>query len=107
MPAYQCPACKEWPTFPDRHKCPPVWEVRIDSTHDDDWREFYARHADEAAEKAGEEYDTGGDYYLVRGNTIEAEVRLKGAAEIERYEISAESIPRYYANPIPSPQTVE
>lgn len=95
-----CGTCKNHMLYPDTHKCPPVWQARVESDNNEDWMEFYARDADEAAEKAAENYDLD-DYPLLKGNEAIVEVRLKGSDKIERFCARGESLPHYYVNPVP------
>ena len=97
-----CDICNEWTLYPKQHKCPPVWETRIDG--DGDWREFRARDADRAAEKAAEKYDQS-DYTLSKGEAAVVEVRRQGDITGEFFEVYAEMLPHYYANPIPEPES--
>lgn len=100
-----CDTCKEHTLFPARHKCAPMWEARFDGEDSaDDWRKYRARDGDEVATKAAEEYDRDtGDYPIVRGNSILVEVRKVGEIESEWFEVRGESIPQYYASPVPPP----
>lgn len=55
------------------------------------WKTFMAHSAEDAAEKAGEYYDTSGDYYLSEdeSNSINFAVRLLGSPKVRWFKVNA------------------
>lgn len=84
------------------HACPPIWEARILKTRwENDWTEVHARDAEDAASKFCERYDSDGEYSIIQDGGAEIEVRKLGEDQITQVEISAESVPTYYAHARP------
>lgn len=97
---YQCSVCGEHIFTTLRHRCAPVWHVRLDWQHKGEERKTFATDAQEAAEKFCERYDRNGDYDIVREGVAKvvvynASMQLAGA-----YGIEAESKPVYFSHPI-------
>lgn len=96
----RCKTCGEFGWF-DRsagnHACSPIWEARLFGAGDDEWMDVHADDAETAAEKFCEQYDSGGDYDIIRCGSAEVEVRKPGDAEASLWDISAESVPEYHA----------
>jgi hypothetical protein len=86
---------------PRNHVCPPKWDWRSDEWHAaDEWRigRIYADNAEMAAEIAGEEYDSDGDFGLTRlGECTEIEVRPTAGGPASRWIVSAQMLNRYTA----------
>lgn len=78
----------------DRYK---KYEVMHPDAAGDEWMEVEATDHEDAALTYAQSYDTGGDYQLMKGNKEAIAVRLKGADDVQWYEISGEAIPHYYA----------
>lgn len=91
----KCPTCHKY-DFLSRHKCAPVWEARIFGDGDE-WYDVHGWDVEDAAAKFAERYDEGGDYDIIRRGSAEIEVRKQGDATIIMVDISAESVPQYYA----------
>lgn len=66
----------------------------------DDSKSFKAFDAEAAARDYAEHYDTGGDYSLLNGDTIEIEVVGPGG-EKTKFRCSGETVPSYSAKEIP------
>lgn len=84
------------------HQCSPVWEARVVTSRPDDseWEAVHARDAEQAAEKFAEQHDSNcGDYPILNSGEETVEVRREGAAESQRFEVRAESVPQYHAGP--------
>lgn len=97
MPYQRCKVCEEW-GWTDKHSCPPIWEARIFETKwQEDWHEVRANSPERAAQKFAEEYDCHGDYDILKRGSEEVEVRKQGEETITLVDISAESVPTYYA----------
>lgn len=94
----RCKTCKEW-GFTGSHECPPIWEARIFETKwQEDWHEVHAADAERAAQKFAEDYDCYGDYDIIRRGSAEVEVRKVGDDKAVLVDVSAESVPHYYAH---------
>jgi hypothetical protein len=103
----RCPHCREngWFDRPfGNHTCSPVWEARLFGAGDDEWLDVRADDAETAAEKFCDQYDSGGDYDIIRSGSAEVEVRKPGEEAITLWDISAESVPEYHAYPRRTPQ---
>ena len=91
MPAISyecCTTCGEW-GFSDTHRCPPIWQCRVEGCHDDDqWLEYYARMPDTAALKMAENHDADGE-------------------NERRFRCRGEAVPTYYATEIRDTETGE
>lgn len=101
MSEYFCPKCDGYNGFkPELHKCPPTWEVFVEDYHgDDDGIEVCAHDAEEAAEKAIEEWDAQGDYTCIGGEEIT--VTVKGSdGSIKKFYVTGRSSPSYYATEV-------
>lgn len=92
----RCDTCGNY-GWVESHRCPPEWQCRRQGESDDDWITVRASDAEEAAETAVEEFDQD-DHHLMRGGTLEVEVRQLGAATITRWSVRGEAIPTYYAH---------
>jgi hypothetical protein len=97
MSSSRCETCKEWVFF-DSHRCPPKYQVRqVWPNGDvDDWRDFYARDPEEAAEKWAERYDSYGDYTIVNGSSAIVDV-MDEEETVTKFEVTGESVPSYRA----------
>ncbi len=83
------------------HKCLPEWEWREERDHSaDEWsdRRVRANDPEDAAILAAEIHDEE-DYPLVRRGDAVIQVRRIGTMETSRWNVSAESVPEYHANP--------
>lgn len=98
--AYErCKKCGDWGWFPS-HRCAPIWEARLYETRwQEDWHEVNADSAETAARKFAEQYDQGGDYDIIKRGSAEIEVRKQGDNAVTLMDVSAESVPQYYAHP--------
>jgi hypothetical protein len=101
----RCTVCGKY-GWVGSHVCDPEWEWSYeDPTKNPDdetvWssRMVRARDAQGAAELAAEAYDEG-DYNLVGGAEAQIWIRLQGQKETSKWNISGESVPRYYANEV-------
>jgi hypothetical protein len=94
-----CKTCGEHGWFDQafgNHVCPPIWEASM--VGDDDWHEVRAADAETAAEKFCQQYDSGGDYDIIRRGSAEVEVRKPGdGGEVTVWDVTAESVPEYRA----------
>lgn len=110
----RCPECDEFAWFyaadakprHSVHVCPPLWLVAFvcetgDVPDDDDYRQVYARHPDDAAEKAAEEYDSNGEYDILRGGEHFAWVKPATGGDVKKFAVSGESVPQYSATEVP------
>jgi hypothetical protein len=80
------------------HRCPPVWECRrVVPWDDEEWTDVYATDARNAAEEFCDIFDSDGDYMIIRHGSATIDVRKKDSDVAERFEVSAESVPRYTA----------
>lgn len=98
---HECPLCREWDFA--THRCKPLWRWRVvsepamvdaDGKEHYDWAEVRAWDADQAAERAAEQYDQDGDYSLSRGNEVVIELRSPDG-DVARFRCSAEAVPQY------------
>lgn len=98
---HRCQNCGDYGWFGVRfgtqHRCSPIWEARLFGAGDDEWYEIHADDAETAAEKFCNQYDSGGDYDIIRCGSAEVEVRKPGEGAITLWDISAESVPEYHA----------
>lgn len=93
----RCKHCDHW-GWSNTHACPPIWEARIFETKwQNDWNEVRATDAEDAAKRFAEEYDVNGEHDIVRRGCEEIEVRLQGSEKIWMVDVSAETVPAYYA----------
>jgi hypothetical protein len=107
----KCTVCREWGWFDGKfggHICKPIWEARLLETKwENGWTEVYGRDAEEAASKFCECYDSDGEYSIIQSGEAEVEVRKLGEEEVTIVDISAESVPTYYAHTRSSQETAE
>ena len=82
------------------HNCPPIWRARVPDHDGDDYREIRARDAEHAAEKYAEEYDQGGDYYVVGGSPIDVIVADADGQNEKTFNVKGEAVPQYTAREI-------
>jgi len=95
-----CKTCSKYMSFPEHHKCPPTFEVFIADYHDDDdGMTVNAYDAEEAAEKAVEEYDSDGDYSCINGEEVTVRVQDSNGL-VKRFVVTAEARPVYYASEV-------
>ena len=111
MPAISyecCTTCGEW-GFSDTHRCPPIWQCRVEGCHDDDqWLEYYARMPDTAALKMAENHDADELELINRsGMTIIVIVRDADGENEKRFRCRGEAVPTYYATEIRDTETGE
>jgi hypothetical protein len=107
----RCPTCREFGWFGEKfgreHQCAPIWEARICETKwENGWMEVRAHDAEEAASKFCQRYDSDGEYSILQSGEAEVEVRKLGEDDVTVVEITAESVPTYYAH-ARSPQVSE
>lgn len=107
-----CPTCHEHYTPGDGltmnpnaypHVCPPRWLVW--NTDQGGTEEFashvYARSAEGAAELWAEQDDsTSADYLIVKGLVVIVNVKKDPDGPIERFTVTGETVPHYYAEPV-------
>lgn len=94
----RCPVCDTF-AWMDRHVCPSVWMCRLEG-NDNDWSTIYALDPEDAAERFAEQYDSGGEYTIVREGEARVEVQLQDRETIKLFEVTAESVPQYSAREI-------
>jgi len=95
----RCPICKQY--HYELEKCDPLYEYQIPAYHgDDDWSKVHATDHAEAAEKACEEQDQGGDYYIISDGELSEILIRDEHGEVKRFSIVAEAEPKYYATEI-------
>ena len=71
---------------------------------EDEWRKIRANGFEEAATKACEQFDSGGDYPIISNGGLD-EIRVKDKFGAEKiFHIEAESLPHYYAKEIATEQ---
>lgn len=107
----RCLICGEHGCFgmkhnPD-HVCAPIWEARI-FTRDgqEEWTAVHAHDAEGAAAKFCERHDQNGEYDIVRRGGEEIEVRVSEGGTITMVDVSAETVPHYYAHTRKSAEAV-
>lgn len=91
-----CPRCKKWSLHPQhcrckRFECGQPWQNKVT-----DWHEVYAVDAEAAAELCAEQFDSGGDYTIIRNGSGEIWTRDEDGT-IEKWDIEAEAVPSYNA----------
>lgn len=93
-----CKACRKT-VYESGHVCPPAWLIRYDYDSEEEWIEYRAYNAVEAAEAAGEDYDAD-DYPLSKGGEIDIFVRKpdQNPSEAECFRVSGEVVMHYYAS---------
>lgn len=92
-----CPKCHEFMVIPDRHKCPPIFEVRRDEDGDE-WEAIRAFDHESAAKKWGQWDDCeSADYSIANGNEATVLVREVGSEDVKRFVVSGESTIVYSA----------
>lgn len=74
-----------------------VWDEEYEGD-EDGAKVFEAVDDEHAAEQYGERRDSHGDYTIISGTEVTVSVRDIESGELTRYEISAESVPTYYAS---------
>lgn len=99
----RCPTCQKFGWFGEKfgreHQCAPIWEARLHETKwTEDWIEVRAQDAEEAAREFCERYDCEGEYSIIRRGSAEVEIRKPGEDTITIFDVSAESVPTYYAH---------
>jgi hypothetical protein len=99
----RCPNCNKFGWFGEKfgreHQCAPIWEARLLETKwENDWIEVRAHDAEEAAREFCEQYDSDGDYSIIQRGSAEVEVRKPGEDGVTIFDVSAESVPTYYAH---------
>lgn len=74
-----------------------MWLVRFDDS--DDWYEYPAQDAEDAALRAGEDYDNDGDYTLAKGGDVEISVRRfdQETSEALVFTVCGEAVMQYNA----------
>lgn len=81
-----CATCKAYMVFPERHTCPPEWEVRdADDCNDLDWEIVREHDEEEAATKYAEESDSNGGEGPHERAVL---VRKPGGTDVKRFEIT-------------------
>ena len=93
----ECKICGQYDWLA-QHRCPPVWQVEVDGSGC--WHEVHAADAEAAAERACEEQDEEGDYYVIRNGSAKVLVRRAEADEPEEFFVEAESRPHYMARKV-------
>ena len=96
----RCSKCHRW-TFGRRCACR-RFECAIpfrDKVDEDDWQEFHATGAEEAAEQYADSSDAGGDYTIARNGEGEIWVRDSDGT-VTKWKISAEQVVNYSAREI-------
>ena len=80
------------------HQCPPLWEARLkDARWENEWTDVHALDAEQAASRFCQQHDSNGDYDIITNGEAEVEVRKPDSDKITLVEITAESVPTYYA----------
>lgn len=96
-PGGYCPRCKEYRVFGpsacrcQRFECGQPWKDQVT-----DWHELYALDAESAAEKCAEQFDSGGDYTIIKHGSGEIWTRDKDGL-VQKWDIEAEAVPSYNA----------
>ena len=91
-----CKLCGKWALNLEYHKCPPIFEVCQPDYDDDCWAKIYAIDAEEAAENWAEKDDEE-ECSIVGGEPATVLVRKLGEEKTEKFVVSGEAIPHYYA----------
>jgi hypothetical protein len=90
-------------SFPEHHKCPPIYLVLIKDYHGDDFEEdamkINAHDAEDAAQKAVEEWDAEGDYTCAGGSEVDVTIKCPDGL-IKKFVVTSESRPEYYASEV-------
>ena len=99
----QCPICGEFGRT-DKHRCPPVWCVRIVEgcnyyAGETAPTRVYARDAEQAAEEFAEDWDSqDSEYVLASGNEITVLVyRDDRPDDRHAFVVTGETVPTYHA----------
>lgn len=98
-----CKTCGEWIYGENpRHTYPPAWLVwnPDEGSTEADARTFYARDAEDAAEKWAERDDNdSAEYTIVRGSTAKVGVRAVAGGEVTWWTVTGYYDPVYSAEP--------
>lgn len=100
-----CKTCGAFMLYPDRHVCPPTWDVwRFDEEYGeqtrDDARHIYANSAESAAEKWAAHDDARGDYTIVGGSSARLCVAKPGDDKIIVLLVEGHTVPQYTASEV-------
>lgn len=92
-----CPRCKDYKfSGPSLCNCQ-RFEGGVPWKDDvTDWHEVYAMDAEDAAEKCAEEFDSDGDYTIIKHGSGEIWTRDKDGL-VQKWDIEAEAVPSYSA----------
>jgi hypothetical protein len=81
-----CKTCGKYMLYPERHTCPPEWEVRdADDCDDSDWETVREFDEEDAATKYAEDCDDNGGEGPHERTVL---VRKPGASEVKRFAIT-------------------
>ncbi len=98
-----CDRCKEYMIWPESHTCPPTWLVwcpEMDSSRDDA-KEIRASDAENAAKRWARDFDSNGDYDIVRGAEYVVHVgTLDEDEKVQKFTVRGETVPEYYAEAV-------
>jgi hypothetical protein len=96
-----CKKCNEFMMYPERHQCPPTFEVCQPDCDPDYWETIMAKDAGLAAEKWAEADDcNSAEYLIIGGDDATVLVRKLGEQETQKFIVTAEAVPEYYAKEV-------
>lgn len=92
----QCPRCKHWRLYDCRCEGFQVAKPCQGKVAENQWQDWYALNAEDAAEEFAERSDSDGDYTIIRAG--EAEIWVRDAEnKVTIFDITAETVPSYTA----------
>ena len=94
-----CDRCNGWSVNLTHHRCPPTWtcEPADSFNYGEGYQQKVIAHdAELAAEKFAENWDSEGDYDILRGREFGVKVTAADGAETF-WEVTGESVPNYTA----------
>ena len=92
-----CPKCGAC-MWSGNHRCPPVWECRIEELHGEDWAEVHAHNEQDAAEDYAEQSNDEGDLLSNRKGWL-VDVREPNVdGSLKRFRVRAEAVVNYNAS---------
>ena len=97
-----CKICGAWlglMLFPEKHVCPPKWEIWDEDNWGDEYKIYYGIDAEDVGEKYAEAYNRDDDP-LADDGTHEVKIRKLGETEWTAFVLSAELVYNYHARKV-------